>query len=200
MTILRSAAPVLASFGALLFTTSAFAFAPQRTALDDSRLHLLSGVELRLERRTVDQAPASSAAYARFLGKYEGWRGLWDADTHVPARLSGKGASVPGSSHSPEGAEAAARDFLAAWIDLLAPGSKPSDFTLESNVLSGGVRSIGFWQWKDGLRVEGGQLSFRFKKDRLLVVAGEARPSGQAAPVSGGIAVDASAVRDRAVD
>ncbi|GEM_PF-379005 len=198
MTSLRSAAPALASsFGALLFTTSAFAFAPQRTALDDSRLHLLSGVELRLERRTNDQAPAGSAAYARFLGKYEGWRGLWDADTHVPTRLYGKGASVPGSIHSPEVAEAAARDFLAAWIDLLAPGSKPSDFTLESNVLSGGVRSIGFWQWKDGLRVEGGQLSFRFKKDRLFMVASEALPNVPSAP---DVALDASAARDRAVD
>ena len=102
MTILRSAAPAFASFGALLFTTSAFAFAPQRTALDDSRLHLLSGVELRLERRTSDQAPAGAAAYARFLASHEGWRGLWDADTRVPARLYGKGVLAPGSTHSPE--------------------------------------------------------------------------------------------------
>ncbi len=56
---------------------------------------------------------------------------------------------------------------------MLAPGARESDFSVVSEDLSRGVRSIGFAQSYRGRDVVGGQLSFRFKADRLVMIASE---------------------------
>ncbi|MEM9693180.1 MAG: M36 family metallopeptidase, partial [Myxococcota bacterium] len=61
-------------------------------------------------------------------------------------------------------------------LDLLAPGSALRDFVLVTNEEHRGLRTVAFLQHYQGFRVEGGQLSFRFKNDRLIVIASEALP------------------------
>ncbi|WP_428262288.1 DUF4215 domain-containing protein [Haliangium sp.] len=134
-------------------------------------------------RWNLAPAPAA-AAWHGFTAKTVGpWQALWDADTGVPSRIYGPGVEVPGSVASAEVAAAYARGFLARNIDLLAPGSAPEDFEIVSNDLSDGMRTVGMFQRKGGLRVLGGQVSFRFKNDRLFVVASEALPYVEVAPV-----------------
>ncbi|MFO0724417.1 MAG: DUF4215 domain-containing protein [Myxococcota bacterium] len=182
--------------GSLMISSTAFAFGPRERPLDDGRLHLVSGEPLRLERKTSYDAPAGVAAYERLRTSLEGWHGMWDADTQVPARLYGKGVDAPGSIHSPEVAEAAARAFLVRWVDLVAPGAKASDFVVAANALDHGLRTVGMIQWKDGTRVEGAQLSFLFKKDRLFMVGSEAAPR---VPALSSKTIGAEEARDRAL-
>jgi hypothetical protein len=103
----------------------------------------------------------------------------------VPARIFGEGVIVPGSTLDPAAAEAHARAFLARHIELLAPGTEPSDWVLVANRLDQGTRTLGLAQWvrsPDGVArvVVGGQLSFRYKADRLFVLASEAIPGARA--------------------
>lgn len=142
-------------------------------------LQVASGPEARLQPDVQwSRAPARAArAWQSFVaGTGTQWTSLWDADTGVPLRIFGAGVHAPGSVASAEVAEAAARRFLAAHIDLLAPGSRPEDFVVAGNHLGGGVRSVGMHQYHRGMRVLTGQLSFRFKNDRLIAIASEALP------------------------
>jgi hypothetical protein len=66
---------------------------------------------------------------------------------------------------------------LADHIALVAPGASASDFELVSNHFDGDMRTIGFIQRAGGRRVVGGQVSFRFKNDRLFVIGSEALPN-----------------------
>jgi MYXO-CTERM domain-containing protein len=117
------------------------------------------------------------AAYDAFLADVgAGWRAAFDSRTGVPRRLYGPGLAAPNSVASAAAAEAASRTFLDRHIALLAPGAKSSDFLLVSNDLDGGMRTVGFVQRAAGMRVLGGQVSFRFKNDRLFVVGSEAIP------------------------
>ncbi len=126
---------------------------------------------------TWQTPPAAQAAWARFTADYgTQWHAYFDADTGVAGRVFGEGIAIPGSVASPDVAEQAARAFLATHGDLVAPGASPSDFTLAANVESGGIRSVGFFQYAHGLRVLGGQVSFVFLKDRLFVIGSEAFP------------------------
>lgn len=84
---------------------------------------------------------------------------------------------MPGSIANPTLAEQYARKVLAENLAVLAPGAAVSDFVLVSNHFDGAIRSIGFQQRKDGLRVVGGQISFRFMADRLYVIGSEALPN-----------------------
>lgn len=59
------------------------------------------------------------------------------------------------------------------------PAPPFADFVVASNDLSDGLRTVGFLQHHQGLLVEGGQLSFRFKKDRLFMIVSEAWPKVQ---------------------
>src|SRR5262249_38123793 len=86
--------------------------------------------------------------------------------------------------------------LLAAHIALLAPGSSPSDFDLVANSYDGNVRSVGFVQRAGGLPVVGGQVSFRFKNDRVFVIASEALPNVTA--VAPRVRTEPIAMRDRA--
>jgi hypothetical protein len=102
---------------------------------------------------------------------------LWDRTVGVPRRMWGAGVAVPRSTSSAATATQFARDRLAKWIDLLAPGAAPQDFVLIGSQVSGGIRTVGFDQRFGDLPVEGGQISFRFKHDRLVMVASEALPN-----------------------
>ena len=104
------------------------------------------------------------------------WNIIWDRDTGVASRVFGTGIDVPGSIANPAIALSAARALLAEQIDILAPGADPSEFELAANHLFDGIRTIGFIQRHRGIRVVGGQVSFRFKNDRLVVFGSEALP------------------------
>ncbi|MGE0547841.1 MAG: hypothetical protein AB7O24_15560 [Kofleriaceae bacterium] len=108
-----------------------------------------------------------------------GWSAIWDDDTNVPLRMWGPSPVVRGSVADPAIAEAAARQFLAAHIATLAPGASPADFELVSNQLSRNrdIRSIGFVQRANGMRVVGGAIGFSFKRDRLTLVNSTALPN-----------------------
>jgi hypothetical protein len=104
------------------------------------------------------------------------WQAMWDAATGVPRRIWGSGIAAPGSIASAATAERYARNVLRSHLELLAPGSSPSDFTLVSNSRNGDIRAVGFAQTSDGYPVLGGQVSFLFKRDRLFVIGSEALP------------------------
>ncbi len=122
-----------------------------------------------------------NAFVAKYGGASQGWQAMWDRATGAPMRIWGPGIAVPGAMASADAAVHAARDVLAAQLGLLAPGATVDDFVLVSNQLDGtgsaAVRSIGFEQWHHGMRVVGGQISFRFKADRLVVIGSSALPS-----------------------
>ncbi len=137
------------------------------------------GKPLRLQRG-IRFTPNGTPAWKRFTTTNTGaWRVAWDPATGVPSRIWGAGIAAPGAMGSPAIAERIARQVLADHLDLLAPGSAASDFELVSNHYDGDQRSIGFVQRADGRRVIGGQVSFRFKHDRLFVIGSEALPAVQ---------------------
>ena len=107
-----------------------------------------------------------------------GWTAMIDRDTDVPLRLWGSGAFTAGSVATPAIAEAAARAFLAQNLRLLAPGSQVTDFVVVANQLSpdGEIRTVGFAQQANGLRVLGGSVGFSFKHDRMIMVGSTALP------------------------
>jgi MYXO-CTERM domain-containing protein len=150
--------------------------------LDERPLETADGGRGRAFRDvTWDRAPDSAKkAWTRFLVTHAGtWRTQWDRTTEVPLRIWGEGIAVPGSMASPAIAERAARDLLALHVGLLAPGAKADDFELVSNVVHGdgeAMRTVGFFQRWNGMRVVGGQVSFLFKKDRVIVIGSQALP------------------------
>lgn len=116
------------------------------------------------------------------------WRASWDTATKVPSRIWGAGIAAPGSSASAPLAEASARRVLAANIALLAPGSSPDDFVLVANDAHRGLRMVAFRQIVRSAEggsypVIGGQVSFRYKADRLVVIGSEAAPHAALRPV-----------------
>ncbi|HET9621954.1 MAG TPA: hypothetical protein VFP84_11345 [Kofleriaceae bacterium] len=129
---------------------------------------------LRAQRRLVMTAP--STAPWRQLSTTGAWQAAWDRATGVPAQIWGSGLPAPGASASPAVAETFARGVLAAHLALLAPGAALTDFVLVSNTSDGDVRSVGFAQRFAGRAVVGGQISVRFKRDRLFVIASSALP------------------------
>lgn len=128
------------------------------------------------------------AAWDAFLADAgsRSWQALWDTSTGVPSRIFGKGIDAPGSIQSPEAAEAHARAFIAKHRDLLAPGVSPDNLKLVANELHKGLRTVAFVQVAGAIAgasvpVVHGQLSFRFKSNRLFVIASEAIPFAAAA-------------------
>ncbi len=117
------------------------------------------------------------AAWSRFLAAAGAtWQASWDEATGVPSRIFGRGVAVPGAVRDAAAAERHARAFLAAHIDLLAPGSSATDFVLVSNTARRGLRVVGFRQTHAGMTVIGGQVSFRYKNDRMFAIGSEALP------------------------
>ncbi|HEY5927495.1 MAG TPA: hypothetical protein VIV11_37680 [Kofleriaceae bacterium] len=116
-------------------------------------------------------------AWSRFITQRGSkWQASWDVATGVPSRIWGAGIPAPGSTRDAAIAERFAREFLADHIALLAPGAAATDFVLASNHLDGSLRSVGFYQRVSGRRVIGGQVSFRFKADRMFAIGSEALP------------------------
>lgn len=105
----------------------------------------------------------------------------WDDATQIPRRIALAGVEAPGVVDDAALAEAFARDVLARHVDVLAPGARADDFVLVGNHSSAGIRSVGFAQTSDGREVLGGSISFRFKADRLVVIASDAWPHVPAA-------------------
>jgi hypothetical protein len=126
-------------------------------------------------QRDVRWAHPSTAAWRKLAGTGT-WQAAWDRATGVPSRIWGSGLPAPGATASADIAAAVARATLAEHIALLAPGSTPADFVLVSNHFDGDIRSVGFRQLHGGRVVVGGQVSFRFKNDRLFVIGSEALP------------------------
>jgi cysteine-rich repeat protein len=142
-------------------------------------LETASGVRVRTEVFVrYGQVPQPRAlAWSRFLAAAGAtWQASWDQATGVPSRIFGRGVAAPGAVRDPAAAERHARAFLAAHIDLLAPGSSASDFVLVSNIARRGLRVVGFRQTSSGMTVIGGQVSFRYKNDRMVAIGSEALP------------------------
>ncbi len=133
---------------------------------------------LRKQPQLRYSQPTPPFAWSQFLAQRgSSWRASWDGATGVPNRIWGAGIVVPGSVANPAIAEHFARQLLADHLGLLAPGASVNDFELVSNHTDGSIRSVGFVQRASGLRVIGGQISFRFKADRLVVIGSEALPN-----------------------
>jgi cysteine-rich repeat protein len=166
----------------LMAPMSALALAPRGASVDDWTISPGAGVSAAVRvAPTYDwNVPLRPAAWRRFTAAFPGrWFASWDHATAMPTRIYGEGVLVPGSVADAAIAEQFARAFLADHLDLLAPGASASDFELASNTSDGEIRSIGFFQRKNGLRVVGGQIAFELKRDRLIVIHGEAFPDVQ---------------------
>jgi len=177
------------------FSATATAFTPQRGARDG--LELADGSQVRAWRAvTWNRAPARAtrvhAALARAIGATET---IWDAATGVPLRVWGAGVAVPGSVAQAGVAARGARELLRQHLGVLAPGSTVEDFVLVGDDLGGGIRSVGFRQHHRGRPVLGGQVSFRFKADRLVMIGSEALPNVQVALTDAPISVDVARAR-----
>jgi len=136
--------------------------------------------EARAQPRISSATSRASAArhWSRFLAVEGGaWRVRWDADTAVPRYLFGTGISAPGSVASADIAELFALQALERHLPLLSPGAAADDFVLVANDLDAGMRTVALLQYHQGARVLGGQVSFRFKNDRLFVIASRAWPN-----------------------
>lgn len=142
-------------------------------------LEVATGPAARNAIATTGHSPKkAAAAWLAFHRDVGGeWSALWDDHTSVPLRIFGSGIPAPGSVGDPAIAERRSRDLIKRHLALLAPGNAASDFVAVSNELHHGIRTVGFRQHHAGIRVIGGQLSFRFKADRLVVIGSEALPS-----------------------
>jgi cysteine-rich repeat protein len=188
-----------AGLGTLFLGGSAYAVRQPAHLLGKPALEVASGPAVRPIRMVSYQHVPRKAqrAWERLLGEMgAAHQASWDEATGVPTRIFGAGMAAPHTVSSAKDAEAFARAFLERHIELLAPGALPSDFTLVTNDLERGLRTVGFLQHSGGVRVIGGQLSFRFKADRLVVIASEALPWARAASPKS--VLDAGKARDAA--
>lgn len=172
----------LLSAGCLVaMTSSAHAVVPRGQRIEAPAVTALpsGGVQkpLRVQRKVAWGQSTPSASWNHFTSQRGGtWQAAWDVATGVPSRIFGEGIPAPGAVADPAIAERIARQTLADHLALLAPGASITDFELVSNHLANGMRSVGFFQRASGKRVVGGQVSFRFKADRLFVIGSEALP------------------------
>lgn len=146
--------------------------------------------------RAVAWKSAAEVPATSFLGRQ--WRAAIDSTTQVPSRLWGPGLAAPGAVASPEVALALAHTFLTVHLAALAPGSSLDDFQLVANDLDAGQRTVAFEQYHRGIPVLGGQLSLRFKNDRLFVISSQAIPVTES-PRATSSRLTAAALRDAAV-
>jgi MYXO-CTERM domain-containing protein len=171
--LVLATALILSAAGSAPLFAAALPPAPLSTEVG---LILASGEEALAERPTVPDAPARTRDAWRRFRELEGrsWHGYFDATTGAPGRIWGEGIQLVGAMKSPEVAEAGAREMIARHVDLFAPGAHAEDFELVSNHTDGAMRTLGFVQKHRGLRVFGGQVSFRYKNDRLFMIGSEA--------------------------
>jgi len=147
------------------------AFSPHKGAESPT---VAAGRAPRLHRTIAWRAPAGAQ-----LGTLATWRAIWDRDTDVPARMWGPSIAIARSTADAAVAEAAAKSFLAEHISTLAPGASPNDFVVTANELdpAGHIRSVGFAQYANGLRVYSGSIGFVFERDHLIMVGSTALPN-----------------------
>ena len=160
----------------LLAAALSAGFAPQKGV---DRPIVAAGRAPRIVRAVRWSSPAQ--------GPLAGWRVQWDHDTNVPLRMWGPGLATPGAMTNADAAESAARQFLAAHLDVLSPGATAADYVLVANQLNptGDVRTVAFAQRVNGVPVVGGAIGFAFKADRLVLVSSTALP-GVAVRMPGG--------------
>ncbi len=153
---------------------SALAAAPPATG-DERRLILASGQFFAPPRLTDADPGRAQEAWQKFQ-KERGAR--WQAwfDEGRATRVFGGFVAAPGSVAQPDAAEKFAREFLEKHLALWAPGAVAQNFVLAANDLTAGQRTVSFLQTHHGLPVEGGQINFRFKNDRLFMVAADVWP------------------------
>ncbi len=146
--------------------------------LTGAGLELASGGHARLVGTVSTTRPRGAQRQWQLFGADVGghWTAIWDEATGVPRRIMGTGIAAPQANPSETAAADFADDFLNRHLALLAPGATPTDFVLVSNVQHRGLRTVAYQQHHRGLLVLGGQVSFRFKNDRLMLIASEAIP------------------------
>lgn len=173
---------ILPVIAACLWARPTQAFAPGEHELQRSGLERLDGGSIRLQQALERTPPrVAAAAWQRFTETHPGrWRALWDGHLGRPTRIYGSGFEVPGATSNPAEAARAARAVLDAHLELLAPGTEPSDFVLVANDLEDGLRTVGFEQRKGAYSVRGGQLNVRIRNDRLFVLGSGAWPGAPA--------------------
>jgi MYXO-CTERM domain-containing protein len=172
----------LAAMACLWLEPGRVAAAPLRDPLDVHGLELADG-------RVMASPPA--AVWGRSSGvdprvrepglvRLRDERGpVWVAWSDARRSASGiilAGVQAPGTVSSPARAEAFALAFIERHLAVLAPGSALGDFVVVGNDVSSGIRTVGLAQRHLGIPVLGGQLSLRFKADRLVLVASQALP------------------------
>lgn len=188
-----------AGLGTLFLGGSAYAVRQPAHLQGKPALEVASGPAVRPIRMvSYHQVPRKAErAWKKLIGEMgAAQQASWDEATGVPTRIFGAGMAAPNTVSSGKDAEAFARGFLERHIELLAPGALPSDFTLVTNDLERGLRTVGFLQHSGGVRVIGGQVSFRFKADRLVVIGSEALPGVRVASTKS--VLDAGKARDAA--
>ena len=185
----------LAALAALgLGAGHAFALQPSLATQGHPELELPSGKNAAISQEVVwDRAPRALAGAFNLLRAEVGgeYRASFNDATGVPSRLFGRGVPAKGSVEKAKIAEGFAQAFLERHIALLAPGAHASDFEVVSNDLdatprgdglpTAAMRTIGLQQFyvtRSGRRLEvrGGQVSFRFKNDQMLLIGSEALP------------------------
>ncbi len=176
----RGSAGLAASL--LFVAATAHAVVPRQSSgrVVADELTALPAAQLGKPLRThadVRWGKVASPAWAAFQARAGGrWMAAYDRATGVPSQIYGSGIAAPGANASAVIAETYARTLLADHLALLAPGASVGDFVLVSNHSDGEIRSVGFAQYHAGHRVIGGQISFRFKHDRMILIGSQALP------------------------
>ncbi len=177
----RRSAVVAGSLVAFTATASAVVPRSQISRPPAEHLTAMPSAGLAKPLRTsigIRHQPHTTAGWTAFRARAGGqWNASWDRATGVPSRIWGTGIPTPGVIASAQTAKQTAQRLLADHLALLAPGATAQDFVLASNDLANGVRSVGFVQRAGGVAVVGGQVSFRFKRDRLIAIGSEALPN-----------------------
>ena len=101
----------------------------------------------------------------------------WDPARGHAGGIITTGLPAPGTVADAGRAETFTRAWLSRYLDVLAPGASIDDFVVVSNHYGAGIRTVGLVQLHAGRPVRGGQMSVRFKADRLVYVASQALPA-----------------------
>jgi hypothetical protein len=157
-------------------------------AAPEAAIEVARGAPVRVDRQVTARAPVPARTAAALFAT--GWRLSWDADTGVATALWGGFVDAPGAVASGLVAERAARAFLAAHLDLLAPGATVDDFVVASDTRDGALRTLGLAQRWRGIPVVGGAVGFTFRDDRLFVITSTALPDVRPAAAAPAIADD----------
>ncbi|MFT3692831.1 MAG: hypothetical protein QM831_06805 [Kofleriaceae bacterium] len=135
-----------------------------------------AGTTPRTHRTVGSTAPAHLAMR---LGTFADWQQIWDRDTDVPLRMWGPSIPFFASTANATTAENAARQMLAKFSSVLAPGASVADLQLITNELDASqtIRTVAFQQYAQGIPVLGGAVAFTFERDHLVMISSTALPN-----------------------